>query len=143
MRFVSLSLERYGNFEREVVRLDPRPGRLNLLLAPNGAGKSVLRRAFTDLLFGIGGQSPMGFRFGYPGMRLAAELIDADGRTVRLARRKGHGGTLLDGEGRDGTALLAGLLGGTDARRLQQMFSLDTEPISKCMTHLLYLSLSH
>lgn len=127
MRFVSLSLERYGNFERQVVRLDPRPGRLNLLLAPNGAGKSVLRRAFTDLMFGIGGQSPMGFRFGYPGMRLVAELLDADGRTVRLVRRKGQGGTLLDGEGRDGTALLAGLLGGTDARRLQQMFSMDTE----------------
>ncbi len=127
MRFISLSLERYGNFERQVVRLDPRPGRLNLLLAPNGAGKSVLRRAFTDLMFGIGGQSPMGFRFGYPGMRLAAELLGADGRTVRLVRRKGQGGTLLDGEGRDGTALLAGLLGGTDARRLQQMFSMDTE----------------
>ena len=127
MRFVSLSLERYGNFERQVVRLDPRPGRLNLLLAPNGAGKSVLRRAFTDLMFGIGGQSPMGFRFGYPGMRLVAELLGADGRVVRLVRRKGQGGTLLDGEGRDGTALLAGLLGGTDARRLQQMFSMDTE----------------
>ncbi len=127
MRFVSLGLERYGNFERQVVRLDPRPGRLNLLLAPNGAGKSVLRRAFTDLMFGIGGQSPMGFRFGYPGMRLVAELLDADGRTVRLVRRKGQGGTLLDGEGRDGTALLAGLLGGTDSRRLQQMFSMDTE----------------
>ncbi len=127
MRFASLTLERYGNFERQAIRLDPRPGRLNLLLAPNGAGKSVLRRAFTDLMFGIGGQSPMGFRFGYPGIRLAAELLDADGRTVRLVRRKGQGGTLLDGEGRDGTALLAGLLGGTDARRLQQMFSLDTE----------------
>ncbi|MGI3776539.1 MAG: AAA family ATPase [Janthinobacterium lividum] len=127
MRLESLVLERYGNFEREAVRLDPRPGRLNLLVAPNGAGKSVLRQAFADLLYGIGGQSRMGFRFGYPGMRLTAELRDAAGGTVRLVRRKGHGGTLLDGEGRDGTALLAGLLGGTDLRRLQQLFSLDTE----------------
>ena len=127
MRFVSLSLERYGNFAAQTVRLDPRPGRLNLLLAPNGAGKSVLRQAFADLMFGIGGQSPMRFRGDYSGMKLTGELLDADGRLVRLVRRKGQGGTLLDGEGRDGTALLAGLLGGTDARRLRQMFSLDTE----------------
>ncbi|MGI4975387.1 MAG: AAA family ATPase, partial [Janthinobacterium lividum] len=127
MRLESLVLEKYGNFEREAVRLDPRPGRLNLLVAPNGAGKSVLRQAFADLLYGIGGQSRMGFRFGYPGMRLTAELLDGRGASVRLVRRKGHGGTLLDGEGRDGTALLAGLLGGTDLRRLQQLFSLDTE----------------
>ncbi len=127
MRFESLVLEKYGSFEREAVRLDPRPGRLNLLVAPNGAGKSVLRQAFADLLYGIGGQSRMGFRFGYPGMRLTAELLDGGGASVRLVRRKGHGGTLLDGEGRDGTALLAGLLGGTDLRRLQQLFSLDTE----------------
>ncbi len=127
MRLESLTLEKYGNFEREAVRLDPRPGRLNLLVAPNGAGKSVLRQGFVDLLYGIGGQSRMGFRFGYPGMRLTAELRDAQGAAVRLVRRKGQGGTLVDGEGRDGTALLASLLGGTDARRLQQLFSLDTE----------------
>ncbi len=127
MRLESLTLEKYGNFEREAVRLDPRPGRLNLLVAPNGAGKSVLRQGFVDLLYGIGGQSRMGFRFGYPGMRLTAELRDAQGAAVRLVRRKGQGGTLVDGEGRDGTALLASLLGGTDSRRLQQLFSLDTE----------------
>ena len=75
MRLTALTLNRYGNFDNERMTFDARPGVLNLLLAPNGSGKSVLRAAFCDLLFGIGGQTPMGFRYGYPGMRITAEAI--------------------------------------------------------------------
>ena len=76
MRLTSLTLNRYGNFDNQRMTFDARPGVLNLLLAPNGSGKSVLRSAFCDLLFGIGAQTPMGFRYGYPGMRITAEAID-------------------------------------------------------------------
>jgi len=74
MRLTGLTLRRYGPFEETALVFDPVPGRINLVLAPNGAGKSVLRQAFHDLLFGIGGQTPMGFRHGYPGMQIAAGL---------------------------------------------------------------------
>ena len=128
MRLTSLTLERYGNFEREEIPFDPRPGRLNLVVAPNGAGKSVLRRAFGDLLFGIGGQTPMGFRFGYKGMQIRAEAESATGVPIQLVRRKGQGRTLLDGDGVElAPALLDRLLGGTDLARLERLFALDTE----------------
>src|SRR3954467_10599259 len=94
MRLTALRLSRYGNFEAERIAFDPRRGVLNLLIAPNGAGKSVLRTAFGDLLFGIGNQTPMGFRFGYPNMRITAEIQLPDGATLTIARRKARGNTL-------------------------------------------------
>ncbi len=128
MRLASLTLERYGPFENRTIGFDPRPGVLNVLMAPNGAGKSVLRRAFGDLLFGIGGTSKMGFRFGYGGMRLHADLHGADGTSLRVVRRKGHGATLHDTEGRElAPAVLARLMGPLDQRRLGQLFALDTD----------------
>ncbi len=128
MRLISLTLERYGNFEREEIPFDARPGRLNLVVAPNGAGKSVLWRAFGDLLFGIGGQTPMGFRFGYKGMQIRAEGVSAAGAPIRLIRRKGQGRTLVDGGGVElAPALLDRLIGGMDLARLERLFALDTE----------------
>lgn len=127
MRLESLRLLRYGPFEDLALSLDPRPGFLNLVCAPNGAGKSVLRQAFSDLLFGIGGQTQMGFRHGYQGMRLAAAAVTPDGTRHSFGRRKGHGNTWTDGDGAPlanpsiGTYLLR-----TDPRTLERLFALDT-----------------
>jgi uncharacterized protein YhaN len=130
MRLSALRLERYGPFEDLRLTLDP--GRLNLICAPNGAGKSVLRTAFSDLLFGIGGKSPMGFRFNYAGMRLTAEAIGPDGAAFAFGRRKGHGNTLIDGAGAPSDSpALAALLGGTDREALERLFALDTERLRR------------
>ena len=132
MRLTSLQLTRYGPFEAERIAFDPRPGCINLLLAPNGAGKSVLRQAFCDLLFGIGGQTPMGFRYGYTGMRVFAEALAPDGTPFAFGRRKGQGNTLLDAEGNAvGAGSLAALLGQTDRALLERLFALDTERLRK------------
>ena len=64
MRLGTLTLERYGPFETLHLPFDPAPGRLNLIVAPNGYGKSVIRTAISDLLFGIHARTPMDFRFG-------------------------------------------------------------------------------
>ena len=126
MRLTSLHVERYGNLEGTTLALDPAPGVVNLVVAPNGAGKSVLRQAFSDLLFGVPGQTPMGFRYGYPAMRLRAEAIGPDG-PVAFGRRKGLGNTLVGADDAPlPPALLDRLLGGVDRAGLEQLFALDT-----------------
>ncbi len=127
MRLTGLTLTRYGNFADQQITFDPRPGMLNLLLAPNGGGKSVLRSAFCDLLFGIGGQSPMGFRYGYAGMRITADAIGADQVPFVFGRRKGQGNTLIDTDGKAlDAATIARYLGRVDRSRLERLFALDT-----------------
>ena len=132
MRLTGLTLRRYGPFAETALAFDPAPGRINLVLAPNGAGKSVLRHAFGELLFGIGGQTPMGFRHGYPGMQLAATGLAPDGTAVAFTRRKGNKGTLTGGGTGAGEAPLEQawldrLLGRADAKLLAQLYALDTE----------------
>jgi uncharacterized protein YhaN len=128
VRLTGLTLRRYGPFEETALSFDPAPGRINLVLAPNGAGKSVLRHAFGELLFGIGGQTPMGFRHGYAGMQLSATGLAPDGSSFAFTRRKGLRNTLT---GPDDTSLdpawLDRLLGRADGKLLSQIFALDTE----------------
>jgi uncharacterized protein YhaN len=126
MRLTRLHIERYGNLENTRLALDPAPGVVNLVVAPNGTGKSVLRQAFSDLLFGVPGQTPMGFRYGYPAMRLRAEALGPDG-PVAFGRRKGLGNTLVGADDAPlPPALLDRLLGGVDRAGLERLFALDT-----------------
>ncbi len=128
MRLTAFSLEHYGNFEAVRLSLDPRPGHLNLVVAPNGAGKTVLRQAFRDFLFGIPGQTRMAFRYGYAGMRLFAEGIGTNRAAFAIGRRKGIGNTLID---RDGNSVdpqcLKGLIGEADEMLFERLFALDSQ----------------
>lgn len=132
MRLTSVLLENYGNFEAVRLLLDPRAGHINIVVAPNGGGKTVLRRAFRDLLFGIPGQTEMAFRFGYQGMRLLAEGIDDRGAPCRFGRRKGIGNTLIDGVGNSlDPRILKQLIGGADEAMFERLFALDSDLLRK------------
>ena len=127
MRLARLTLERYGPFERLDLPLDPRPGRINLIVAPNGHGKSVLRRAIGDMLFGIPERTPMDFRHGTERMRLLADVAQEGSGVLSLVRRKGRGNTLARA---DGSAVSIDearqLLGGADETVFRELFGLDT-----------------
>lgn len=127
MRLAHLCLERYGPFERLDLPLDPRPACVNVVVAPNGFGKSVLRSAIGGLLFGIPNRTPMGFRHGTEGMRVVAEVVAVPDGPLRLVRRKGHGNTLSLA---DGTPVPPGecsrLTGGADRVVFDELFGLDT-----------------
>ncbi|MGH7114531.1 MAG: AAA family ATPase, partial [Stellaceae bacterium] len=128
MRLTSFTLENYGNFRQVALSLDPGPGRINLVVAPNGAGKTVLRTAFRDWLFSIPGQTRMGFRFGYPGMRLFAEGIDGNGNAFAIGRRKGAGNTLIDAHGNSiDPRVFDRLVGDADEALFKRLFALDTD----------------
>jgi uncharacterized protein YhaN len=126
MRFEKFRLERYGPFEQLDLPFDPTPGRINLIVAPNGYGKSVIRRSFGEFLFGIESRTPMTFRFGTEKMRLLADVVH-DGATRSLVRRKGHGNTLaLAGGPEIPPDEARRLLGGADETVFHELFGLDT-----------------
>ncbi len=127
MRLRQLGLEHYGNFAAQRLELDPAPGRINLLVAPNGAGKSVLRQAISELLFGIHTQTPMGTEATYHRMRLRAEAVFADGRTIPFVRRKGTRNVLSapDDAPLDDT-LPSRLPRESERKRLERLFVLDS-----------------
>jgi uncharacterized protein YhaN len=132
MRLTSFSLENYGHFEAVGLSLDAQPGHINLVVAPNGGGKSVLRQAFHDLLFGIPGQTKMAFRFGYGGMRLFAEGVDGNGAAFAVGRRKGIGNTLIDGQGNSADPhIFKGLIGEADEGLFERLFALDSHLLRK------------
>ena len=126
MRLAHVRLERYGPFEQLDLPLDPTPGRVNLIVAPNGYGKSVIRHALGAFLFGIETRTPMTFRFGAERMRLLADIIH-DGTTLSLVRRKGNGNTLATTDGADiAPAQQTRLLGGANETVFRELFGLDT-----------------
>jgi uncharacterized protein YhaN len=122
MRLRRLRLENYGCFERTELRLAAEPGRVNLVVAPNGAGKSLLRQAFHDLLFDIPLQSAMKFRFGYAGMALHAQAVAADGTPFDFGWVRGGKPPRITSD----EARFAELRASATPRQLEQLFALDT-----------------
>ena len=132
MRLKRLQLRNYGCFGSLDIEFATEPGCITLITAPNGAGKSVLRRAFHDLLFDIPMQSPMQFRHGYTGMELNADAVDADGAPFSFGWvRNGKPPRVTSDPTR-----FAALRGGISPQQLERLFALDTELLRKGGTDL-------
>ncbi len=127
MRLRRLLIQEYGCFERADLTLSAEPGCIDLVVAPNGAGKSVLRHAFHDLLFDIPMQSPMQFRFPYKGMRLHAEAVAADGVGFEFGWTRGAKPQRVTND----PGRYAALRAETTPDQLEQLFALDTARLRK------------
>ena len=132
MRLKRLSLRNYGCFAALDLGLATEPGRITLVTAPNGAGKSVLRQAFHDLLFDIPLQSPMKFRHGYTGMALHAEAELADGAPFSFGWERGSKPQRVTSD----PARFAALRDGVTPQQLESLFALDTLRLRKGGTDL-------
>ncbi len=129
MRIQYLDLIRYGCFTDVRVNLSLAGPDIHILVGPNEAGKSTVKAALEDLLFGIPNQSKLNFVHQYKDMRLGA-VLEANGDRLSFRRRKGKRDTILDGEDTplpSGEQALKPFLGNSSRGRFERMFSLDHE----------------
>ena len=125
MRFERIDILRFGKFTD--LRLDfPDAGLdFHLIVGANEAGKSTIRAAIADLLFGIEARSPYNFVHAYDEMRLAAVIRSADLRFEfhRLKRTKHPLRDAQDQPLRNDP--LHVILGDMDRLSYERMFCLD------------------
>ncbi|MDP2784469.1 MAG: AAA family ATPase [Sulfurimicrobium sp.] len=127
MRITRLDLLRYGKFTDKSVLLPSAAKDFHLIVGPNEAGKSTLRNAVQDLLFGIETRSRYNFLHPHSEMRLGALIEHGDDR-LDFIRTKARTKTL---QSSTGTPLpdnaLTPFLGQIDRAFFDQMFGLNHE----------------
>ncbi len=125
MRINRLDLIRYGKFTKRTVDFPRAEHDFHVIVGANEAGKSTIRSAIQDLLYGIPKNTVHGFLHPMPDMRLGG-LIEHAQDTLEFHRSKGNSKTLrsaADGVLPDGA--LATYLGATDREFFTKMFGLD------------------
>lgn len=125
MRFESVELVRYGRFTTRQLQFPRKECDFHLVLGRNEAGKSTLRQAFHDLLFGIPMNTPMSFLFPGSELELRAILSAAAGELAFGRRRRRNGG-LVDASGEPlAPEALRPWLGDMSEAFYERMFGLD------------------
>lgn len=129
MRIDRLDLIRYGKFSDARIDLPYRQQDFHCIVGPNEAGKSTVRSALFDLLFGFEKNSSYGFMHTLSDLRLGAELSH-EGQVLEFHRTKGYKATLRSPTN---AALpedaLAWQLGAIDRKFFGKMFSLDHDKL--------------
>ena len=125
MRLQNLQLVRYGKFTETEIALPRSQHDFHLIVGPNEAGKSTIRGAIADLLFGFPVRAnAMAFLHPQPELRLAAQIANDDA-VLDFARVKAAKNTLRNAAD---TALaddaLAEFLGAADRKFFENMFGL-------------------
>jgi len=127
MRLTRLDLLRYGKFTDKTVSLPKADQDFHLIVGPNEAGKSTLRSAILDLLFGIETRSPYDFLHKYSEMRLGAAIEQGDA-ALDFIRTKARAKTLQSAVGSPlADNALTPYLGQVDRVFFDQMFGLNHE----------------
>lgn len=80
MRINELKLIAYGKFTDHLLSFPKSEHDFHVIIGPNEAGKSTVRRAITELLFGMHRQSPLGFKHPQSDLRLSAVLETGSGQ---------------------------------------------------------------
>lgn len=125
MRLNRLGLLRFGKFTDRVVDLPYARPDLHLIVGPNEAGKSTLRSAISELLFGIEAKTPFNFLHGYTDLRLSA-VVEDDGQRIDCQRLKRMKQSLRDANDEPlPDDALAAVLGGASREFFERMFGLD------------------
>ncbi|KAF3999691.1 YhaN family protein [Glaciimonas immobilis] len=125
MRLHQLQLIKYGKFTDRSVDFPKAVHDFHFIVGPNEAGKSTLRSAIQDLLFGIATRSPLAFVHPLSDLRLGASISEGDmaldfhrAKATKNTLRTPHNEAMTD-------TVLVPFLGATDRNFFDQMFGLD------------------
>lgn len=125
MRFQRLDILKYGKFSERSIEFPNSTSDFHLIVGPNEAGKSTLRSAILDLLFGIPTRSPHGFLHPLNELRLGASISDGT-HSLEFNRIKAQKQTLRTlGDVPLPDSALTPFLGSVDRNFFDQMFGLD------------------
>lgn len=125
MRIQRLELIKFGKFTNCTIDLPHAVHDFHVIVGPNEAGKSTLRLAVQELLFGIPTRSPMDFKHLLSELRLGATLTEGD-QSLSFQRAKAAKNSLRT-PANDPLSdhALQPYLGTTDRKFFDQMFALD------------------
>jgi len=131
MRIRELKLIRYGKFTDRSLHFPLKDRDIHLIVGPNEAGKSTVRTAIGDWLFGIPMRTPLAFLHPMPELRIGGVIErrgagSAKGELLAFDRSKGNKNTLRTPEDApvpDG--VLQSWLGSLQAQAFNRMYALD------------------
>ncbi|MBI1395782.1 MAG: AAA family ATPase [Betaproteobacteria bacterium] len=124
VRLRRLELIRYGRFTDQVLSF-PRTDRdFHVIVGPNEAGKSTIRRAISELLFGMPHRSEMDFVHPLSELRLGA-VIEWEAGTFAFHRARGRKPLRSPDDDVLAETALAGHLGTVGGELFDRMFCLD------------------
>ena len=127
MRFNKIHLTRYGCFTDDIIDLgeSSSSGDFHIVYGPNEAGKSTLREACLDFLYGIPARSKYNFLHDYTLMEIGAEITAAKD-SYEGKRIKGQKNTLIGaGNSPLSETVLKAIMGGVSRQDYEHMYSLD------------------
>ncbi|WP_250509468.1 YhaN family protein [Caballeronia sp. GACF4] len=127
MRIGKLELIRFGKFTDRVIEFPAAPQDFHFIVGPNEAGKSTIKTAIAELLFGIPQRSPLAFVHPQSDLQLGATLQLND-ETLAFHRTKSRKASLAKPNGDAlATDALAPFIGTADKSFFEQMYCLGHE----------------
>ncbi|SHL78395.1 AAA family ATPase [Rhodanobacter sp. OK091] len=128
MRFQTFEATAYGKFDLQKLEFPAAPSVL-LVYGPNEAGKSSMRQAIVDFLFGVPLQTSQAYLHPRPGIILAADVLVAD-QSLRVTRNtKRRDSLTVEGQGVFDEATWLARLGGIDRATFERLFALGRDEL--------------
>lgn len=124
MRIKRLDLIKYGKFHDESLLFPGAAHDFHLIVGPNEAGKSTVRSAVAEWLFGMPPRTPLGFLHELSELRLGG-VLEEDGEESVFHRARGRTPLRTPEDEKLPEGFLQPLLGDTTKAFFESMFGLD------------------